>query len=218
MVAGSGGDPHDRFPVGFFSRADEGDDAGFYAADRFVTHIDDRAIAAVGAVYGELGATGVVLDLCSSWISHLLAAPARLVVLGMNRAELAANPMADERVVQDLNADPALPFPDATFDAVTCTVSIDYLVRPVEVLTEVARVLVAGGWVAMTYSNRCFPTKAIRGWLATSDEDHGDLVATYLRLVGGFTEPSISLRTPLTGRGDPLWAVWAHRNGRATDV
>ena len=63
----------------------------------------------------------------------------------MNAAELAANPALAEHVVHDLNVDPALPFADASFDDVTCCVSVDYLVRPVEVFGEVARVLRPGG-------------------------------------------------------------------------
>src|SRR5205823_5166227 len=76
------------FPVGFFDRVDEGDDAVFYAPPRFVTHIDDEAIAAVGELYEELGVKGDVLDLMSSWVSHFRTPPAHLRVLGMNEAEL----------------------------------------------------------------------------------------------------------------------------------
>src|SRR3712207_1744458 len=97
-------------PSAFFARLDSGPDPGFYRAPRFVTHIDDAAIAAVGALYEQLGLRGEVLDLMSSWVSHFRTAPRRLVVLGMNAAELRANAQAAEHVVQDLNADPALPF------------------------------------------------------------------------------------------------------------
>ena len=134
---------------GFFDRRDDGDDADFYLPPRFVTHIDEGAVAAVGALYDELGVPdGRVLDLMSSWVSHLSRKPSGgLTVLGMNRAELEANPSADEVVLQDLNVDPTLPFADASYDAAVCCVSIDYLVRPVEVLREVARVLrPGGGW------------------------------------------------------------------------
>lgn len=201
------------FPRGFFDRADPTPDRRFYGVPRLVTHIDDGAIAALGELYAELGVDGPgmrVLDLMSSWISHLRVAPAELVVLGMNAAELAANPQATERVVQDLNDDPRLPFPDAGFDAVLCCVSVDYLVRPVEVFAEVARVLRPGAPVVVTYSNRCFPTKAIRGWLATDDEAHGAIVSAYLRRAGGFTEPEVS-RRPTPAGGDPLFAVVARR-------
>jgi SAM-dependent methyltransferase len=203
-------------PRGFFDRADPTPDRRFYGVPRLVTHIDDGATAAVGELYAELGVDGSagrprrVLDLMSSWVSHLRAAPDELVVLGMNAAELAANPQATERVVQDLNTDPRLPFPDADFDAVLCCVSVDYLVRPVEVFREVARVLRPGAPVVVTYSNRCFPTKAIRGWLLTDDDAHGEIVAAYLRRAGGLTEPEVS-RRPTPPRGDPLFAVVARQ-------
>ena len=202
-------DPHDTFPTGFFSRADESDDAAFYDMTRLVTHIDDEAIAAVGALYAELGITGDVLDLMGSWISHFQVAPRRLTVLGMNEAELAANPMAADRVVHDLNLDSALPFPPASFDDVVCCVSVDYLVRPIDVFREVARVLRPGGRFVCTFSNRLFPTKAIRGWLYASEEMRCEIVATYFELSRVFTDAVVGRRTPAGHRGDPLYAAWA---------
>jgi SAM-dependent methyltransferase len=207
------------YPAWFFERDDPTPDSRFYEPQRLVTHIDDGAIAAVGALYAELGLDGDapeprrVLDLMSSWVSHLRRAPAELVVLGMNAAELDYNAMATERVVHDLNADPHLPFPDASFDGVLCCVSVDYLVRPVEVLADAARVLRPGAPVVLTFSNRCFPTKAIHGWLAADDAGRCAIVADYLRRAGGFDEPEVSLRTPerRTYRGDPLYAVVARR-------
>ncbi len=206
----------EAFPSWFFDRQDPRPDPAFYLPPRLVTHIDDGAIRAVGALYAELGIDGAtpgrrVVDLMSSWVSHLAVAPEELVVLGMNAAELDANPMATEHVVRDLNADPVLPFDDARFDAVLCCVSIDYLVRPVEVLAEAARVLGPDGVLAITFSNRCFPTKAIRGWLMTDDAGRCRLVADYIRRAGGFTEPKVSLRTPEDSRSDPLYAVVARR-------
>jgi SAM-dependent methyltransferase len=199
-----------EFPAGFFDRADDAPDADFYAFDRFVTHIDGGAIDAVGALYDELGLTGDVLDLCSSWVSHFRQPPRRLVALGMNHRELAANEAATEWLVRDLNADPTLPFDDASFDAVTCCVSVDYLTRPVEVFAEAARVLRPGGLVVVTFSNRCFPTKAIRAWLATDDRGRVGIVAHYLTSVGGLAEVTTELRNP-GAPGDPLYAVWARR-------
>jgi SAM-dependent methyltransferase len=205
-------DPYGEFPPGFFDRADPTPDSRFYEPPRLVPHIDAGAIAAVGELYAELGLTGPVrvLDLMSSWISHFRTPPDQLVVLGMNPAELAANTAATARIVHDLNADPRIPLPDADVDAVVCCVSIDYLVRPIEVLAEVARVLRPAGTVTITFSNRCFPTKAVRGWLMLDDAGRGELVAELLRRAGGFTEPRVELRTPLRSVGDPLWAVTAH--------
>jgi SAM-dependent methyltransferase len=199
------------FPPGFFDRQDPSPDSGFYALDRLVTHIDQGAIEAVGALYGQLGVEGDVLDLMSSWVSHFEVAPRGLVVLGMNGAELDANPQAAARVVHDLNADPVLPFADASFDDATCCVSVDYLVRPVEVFAEVARVLRPGGRFVVTFSNRCFPTKVIRGWLRAGSAGGLDIVRRYFELSGGFRAPTGELRTGLGQPGDPLWAVWAAR-------
>jgi SAM-dependent methyltransferase len=196
------------FPPGFFERYDEGPDEQFYGPPRLVTHIDDGAIATVGRLYADLGMTGDVLDLMSSWISHFLVAPADLTVLGMNEAELERNPMATEVVVHDLNADPHLPFDDADFDAVTCCVSVDYLTRPVEVFADVGRILRPGGLFVCTFSNRCFPTKAIKGWLANDDMGRLGIVRTYFEQSGAFSDPILAHCNP-GAPGDPLYAVWA---------
>jgi len=141
------------FPPGFFDRADPATDAEFYAPTRLVTHIDEDAIRAVGDLYAELAVEGEVLDVMASWVSHFRRPPARLTVLGMNADELAANPEATTTVVHDLNADPELPFPADSFDDAVCCVSVDYLVRPVEVFADLARVLRPGGRFVTTFSN-----------------------------------------------------------------
>ena len=197
------------FPHGFFDRSDDSDDASFYSWPRLVTHIDAGAIAAVGALYDDLAIDGDVLDIMSSWVSHFHRPPARLTVLGMNATELAHNAQASARVVHDLNAQPTLPFAAGSFDAVVCCVSVDYLVRPVAVFRDVARVVRTGGLFVCTFSNRCFPTKAIRGWLAASDEEHCLIVAEYFRQSGRYEEPTVQRRTPREHRGDPLFAVWS---------
>ena len=200
----------DDWPAGFFDRQDGGDDADFYAPPRLVTHIDDGAIAAVSELYDELGVPdGSVLDLMSSWVSHLSKKPSGgLVALGMNAVELQANPMADHVFVQDLNVDPRLPFDDASFDAVVCCVSIDYLVHPVQVLREAARVLRPGGVVVLTFSNRCFPTKAVRGWLATDEDGRVAIVRAYLEQAG-FKVVTTAMRTKRRLGRDPLYGAWA---------
>jgi len=201
----------DRLPVACFARIDEGDDAAFYAVPRLVTHIDDDAIAAVGDLYAELGIDGDVLDLMSSWVSHFLTAPRRLVVLGMNEHELRSNAMASERIVHDLNAHPRIPLATETIDDVVCCASVDYLTQPVEVFRDVARVLRPGGRLVCTFSNRVFPTKAVQAWLHATDEQRCALVATYFGNAEVFDEPTIARRTPPQHRGDPLYTVWATR-------
>ncbi len=199
-------------PASLFERADEMPDRLFYASPRFVQHIDEVTVAALTAYYREILFDGAdVLDLMSSWVSHLPATPAlgHVAGLGMNAAELEGNPRLSERVVHDLNADPALPWPDATFDFVFIAVSIQYLARPVEVFREIARVLRPGGGLAISTSHRCFPTKAIRAFHVLDPGERAQLLFEYVRRAGGFAAPEFIDRSP---RGaDPLWVVAAQR-------
>jgi SAM-dependent methyltransferase len=197
------------FPEGFFARTDEQPDDIFYDPPRLVTHIDDGAIEAVGALYTELGVTGRVLDVMPSWVSHFVEPPEHLTVLGMNERELDANPIAAERIVHDLNVDPALPFGDDTFDDVVCCVSVDYLTRPIEVFADVARVLRPSGRFLVTFSNRCFPSKAIHGWLAGDDAVHLQIVGIYFELSAAFGDAQYDVRVRPNRGVDPLYAVWA---------
>lgn len=200
------------FAPGFFARQDESDDRDFYAAPRLVVHIDDATISALTAAYRELlPRDGDLLDLMSSWVSHLPADVeyGRVAVLGMNAQELAANPRASDRVVHDLNAEPELPFEPDSFDAVVNAVSIQYLTRPVEVFRSVARVLRPGGIHAVAMSHRCFPTKAVRAWHVLPPRERIDVVGTYFREAGGYEDPEVLDRSPQGA--DPLWIVTARR-------
>lgn len=201
----------DGFPPGFFDRLDPTDDAVFYTPPRLVTHIDEDAVAAVGELYDELGIDGEVLDLMSSWVSHFRGKPKRLWAMGMNRYELDANHAATDRIVHDLNTDPRIPLVGGCVDDAVCCVSVDYLVWPVHVFAEVARVLRPGGRFVCTFSNRLFPTKAIRGWLQADDETRMRIVVEYFRRSRSFGPATAVRRTPRDHDGDPLYAVWATR-------
>lgn len=193
-------------PTNFFVREDESADALFYSQARLVTHIDDATIAELTAFYAEfLPPGGRVLDLMSSWVSHLPDGDyAHVAGLGMNAEELAANKRLDEWVVHDLNEEPRLPFDDSAFDRALIAVSVQYLVRPVEVFTDLRRVLAPGGRVAIAVSHRCFPTKAIMAFRALSPRERLALVAVYLDRAG-FSDLAHVDRSP--PHADPLWIV-----------
>lgn len=207
------------FKPHYFERADNAADAEFYAEPRLVVHLDDAARAALTAWYAGLLTPGDrVLDLMSSWVSHLPCAPAlgHVAGLGMNAPELAANPRLDVALVHDLNAQPLLPFADAGFDACLIAVSVQYLTRPVAVFAEIARVLRPGGVCAVSFSNRCFPTKAVALWRTFGAAGHGWLVQEYFRRANattpGFAPPEfIDLSPNISLTGDPLYAVSARR-------
>lgn len=204
-----------------FTREDEEPDARFYETPRLVVHIDDAAIDALRRFLREtLPAGGDILDLMSSWRSHLPEEIefGRVVGLGMNAVELDENPQLTERVVHNVNEDPRLPFEDATFDAVIVTVSVQYMTRPIETFAEVARVLRPGGVVVVGFSNRCFPTKAVRIWRYSDDEGHVRIVAAYLQYAGGFAETTFFDRTPQRETySDPMYIVTAQRAGDTSE-
>lgn len=197
-------------PPEAFARYDNEPDEQFYQVPRLVTHIDERAIERVTDLYRTyIPAGGRVLDLMSSWVSHL---PPEVryepvVGLGMNEEELRRNPRLDGYVVQNLNDDPRLPFDDAEFDAATICVSIQYLQQPAIVLREVGRVLTAGAPLIVTFSNRCFPTKAVMIWQALDMEARLGLIAGYLSEAGNWN-PNITFEPNIQPKNnDPLYGV-----------
>jgi SAM-dependent methyltransferase len=197
-------------PHGAFRRIDEDDDALFYDEPRLVYHIDEHAVAALTELYrSALPSGGVLLDLMSSWVSHLPPEIeyAEVIGHGMNAAELAANPRLGRRFVQDLNRDPILPLADRTVDAAMICVSIQYLQSPVAVLREVARVLRPGSPIVISFSNRCFWTKAVAVWRGLEDDGHARLVELYLRHAGFERIAAHRLAEWVEDERDPLIAV-----------
>ena len=199
------------FPAALFERQDNSADSLFYEQPRFVTHIDDATIAALTEFYREfIPQNADVLDLMSSWISHLPAEVSYNSVTGhgMNAEELSANPRLSRHFVQDLNADPQLPVESQSIDCALIVVSIQYLIQPVPVMRELYRTLRAGGRLCIAMSHRCFPTKAIRAFTQLSPQERMQLVITYLDR-SGFTEIEFVDRSP--ANADPLWLVTGTR-------
>ncbi len=200
-----------------FRRQDDTPDSRFYQQPRFVTHIDDGAIAAVTQIYREtLPSGGAILDLMSSWVSHLPPEVGyrRVVGLGMNAAELSRNRRLESFVIQDLNLNPNLPFDTGEFDAATLCVSIDYLTQPQLVLRDAARVVRVGGPMVITFSDRCFPTKAVFAWLNANDTGRKRLVQDWLAESGRWEKVEVLDRGQRRPLGDPLYAVIATSRGR----
>lgn len=205
-----------RFSADEFERYDESPDEEFYRTPRLVTHIDDRAIAAVTELYREhFPPDGAILDLMSSWVSHLPPdiRYRRVVGLGMNEEELKRNPRLNDYVIQNLNSNSRLPFGDAEFDGCGICVSIDYLTRPIEILQEVGRVLKTDSPLIVTFSNRCFPDKAIAIWLQLDDQNRIRLVESYLEDAGNFQNIRSLDRSLRRIFSDPLYAVIGESTG-----
>jgi SAM-dependent methyltransferase len=217
--------PTDFFDQGCFSRSDESDDPAFYRTPRFVDHLDAVARARVTEIYARFLHPGArVLDLMSSWNSHLprTLEGLRVTGLGINREELERNPRLSEHLVQDINRRPELPFADAQFDAAICTVSVEYLTRPKTVFREVARTLHPGAPFVLTFSERWFPPKVVRLWTQLHPFERMGLVLEYFRRSEAFEElgsesirglfrPADDKYAALTPYSDTVYAVWGLR-------
>jgi len=217
--------PTDFFSDTPFIRQDERTDGIFYEKPRLVHHLDLTARDMVADVYRRFVKNGMrVLDLMSSWTSHLPedSRPASVSGVGMNEAELEQNPRLSDYQVHDLNADPRLPYAAESFDVALCTVSIEYLTRPLEVLQDVARVLKPGGIFVVTFSNRWFPPKVVRIWQELHEFERVGLVMEYFLQSGTFENPgTYSMRGLPRPDGDkyarelalsdPIYAVWGSR-------
>jgi SAM-dependent methyltransferase/FKBP-type peptidyl-prolyl cis-trans isomerase 2 len=205
-----------------YARPDAQDDAHFYEKPRLVNHIDDQADATISSLYGRLLKPGNrVLDLMSSWNSHLPESLelAQLTGLGLNRKELEKNPRLTDYVVHDLNRNPVLPFENQAFEAVICTVSVEYLTHPEEIFREVARILKPGGYFIHTFSNRWFPPKVVRIWTELLEWERPGLVLEHFWLNGafhrlrtfsarGWPRPVSDRYFPQVPISDPVYAVW----------
>jgi SAM-dependent methyltransferase len=202
-----------------YARSDENDDKQFYSFPKLVYHIDEPAVAALTQYYrNTIKPKSTILDICSSWVSHYpLEFPKtmnKICATGINPLELQFNDQLTSGcyVAQDLNVNTKLPYGDNTFDIVTCVVSVDYLIRPIDVLKEVHRVLKPGGRAILSQSNRCFPSKAIKMWLDMNDRQHLELINGFFQYAGGF-EPrqayDITATLPTMDYRDPMFIIEA---------
>ena len=201
-----------ELPPGAFLKEDGGDDADFYGSARLVTHIDAAATQALTAFYrATLPAGGVLLDLMSSWVSHLPPEVAFTEVIGqgMNVEELRTNPRLSRSFMQDLNRTSVLPLKAESCDAALCCVGVQYLQRPLEVFAEILRVLRPGAPFIVSFSNRCFPTKAVAIWRSLDTRGHAALVRLYLERVG-FRDISAELLRD-GSESDPLMVITGRR-------
>ncbi|MFC7114431.1 class I SAM-dependent methyltransferase [Natronoarchaeum sp. GCM10025703] len=186
-------------------KIDSSDDDGFYESSRFVTHADDAFTERLTELYESVLTPGDrVFDAMSSWVSFLPEVPVeRVVGHGLNEAELEANEQLDEYFRQDFNSNQTLPLEDDSFDVVCCALSVQYLQYPGEIFSEFARILAADGTAVVSFTNRMFPTKAIRAWQTRSMDERAALVEEYFA-AGGFAETERIVDQPGT---DPFYAV-----------
>jgi SAM-dependent methyltransferase len=206
------------------TKLDDTDDTLFYDYPRFVTHVDEGFIQQLTDLYRErLQPNTRILDMMSSWVSHLPEEMefAHVEGHGLNAEELARNPRLNHYFVQNLNQNPKLPLDDQSFDAVLNTVSVQYVQYPEAIFSEIHRILKPGGIAIVSFSNRMFYQKAIQVWREGTEASRVELVKQYFQLVPGFSQPEVIVHQSqapaifqwLGGAGgDPFYAVIAHRS------
>ncbi|MEI6379543.1 MAG: class I SAM-dependent methyltransferase [Cyanobacteriota bacterium ELA615] len=195
------------------SKLDESDDAAFYCYPRFVYHVDNGFVRKLKQLYSQkLQSDSRILDLMSSWVSHLPETIqfSHVEGHGMNQEELAKNPRLDHYFIQNLNQQTSLPLEDQSFDAVLITASIQYIQYPEAIFREIARVLKPNGIAIISFSNRMFYQKAISIWRDSSEKARLEIVKSYFKAIEGFGEPEIIAKTFILG-GDPFYVVMANR-------
>ena len=205
------------------SKMDPSDDALFYEAPRFVTHVDEGFISQLTGLYRDrIPENARIFDMMSSWISHLPTdrTYAHVEGHGLNEEELARNKQLDHYFVQNLNENQTFSLEDESFDAVLNTVSVQYVQYPEKIFVEVYRILKPGGIAIFSFSNRMFYQKAIAAWRDGSEASRVDLVRKYFDAIPGFgniqtianvSEASVVFKMLGMGGGDPFYAVIAER-------
>ncbi|EPE33327.1 S-adenosyl-L-methionine-dependent methyltransferase [Glarea lozoyensis ATCC 20868] len=209
------------YPPNSFIRQDENADSQWYSQPRFVQHIDDGAISTLKDYYSTIiKPEHSVLDLCSSWVSHLPDSlePSKMIGIGMNAPELQKNAHLTKYYVKDLNEKPEFKeMEDESVDVVICNVSVDYLTKPIKVFEEMRRVLKTGGTAHMAFSNRCFPTKVIGPWMSMDDEERRKWVGGYFWASGGWEDVEEVVlkegKASFWGGEDPLFVVRGRKAG-----
>ncbi len=151
------------------------DDSIFYSQPRFVHHLDNNFRRRLTTLYKEIiPKNSIILDLMSSWVSHLPPEInyKKVIGHGMNKKELQKNSRLDYYWVQDLNKNQKLPLKDWSVDFCLMVAAWQYLQEPEAVASEIKRIVKPGGSVIISFSNRAFWEKAPRIWREGGDKEH----------------------------------------------
>ncbi|MCP9809680.1 methyltransferase domain-containing protein [Cyanobium sp. HWJ4-Hawea] len=201
---------------------DSSEDQLFYAQPRFVQHLDGSFRQRLTQLYQDrIPARAVVLDLMSSWVSHLPedGVYERVIGHGLNEQELVANKRLDSHWLQNLNLNQEIPLKSESVDVTLIVAGWQYLQYPEAVAAELLRITRPGGMVIVSFSNRMFFTKAPQVWADGSDKDHLSYVGEVL-LAQGWSKPEFlaeqtraqGLKGLVGGNGDPFFSVIATKS------
>ena len=204
------------------NKSDISDDEIFYQQPRFVHHLSDSFRNRLTSLYSEyLLNHYIILDLMSSWVSHLPSniSYKKVIGHGMNEAELSSNERLDRFFVQNLNKKQNMPIEDSSVDVGLIVAGWQYLQYPEKVSLELSRVIKSDSLLIISFTNRAFWTKAPNIWTYSSEEKRIEYVTSVLTSNGWRIEKILNEKTQdkklfgfYTSESDPFFSVIARNN------
>ena len=203
-------------------KSDISDDEIFYQQPRFVHHLSDSFRTRLTNLYSEyLLKHYIILDLMSSWVSHLPSniRYKKVIGHGMNQAELSSNERLDSFFVQNLNKKQSMPIEDSSVDVGLIVAGWQYLQYPEKVSLELSRVIKSDSLLIISFTNRAFWTKAPNIWTYSSEEKRIEYVTSVLTSNGWRIEKILNEKTQdkklfgfYSSESDPFFSVIARNN------
>ena len=203
-------------------KSDISDDEIFYQQPRFVHHLSDSFRNRLTSLYSEyLLNHHIILDLMSSWVSHLPSniSYKKVIGHGMNEAELSSNEILDSFFVQNLNKKQNMPIEDSSVDVGLIVAGWQYLQYPEKVSLELSRVIKSDSFLIISFTNRAFWTKAPNIWTYSSEEKSIEYVTSVLTSNGWKIEKILNEKTQdkklfgfYSSESDPFFSVIARNN------
>ena len=203
-------------------KSDISDDEIFYQQPRFVHHLSDSFRTRLTSLYSEyLLNHHIILDLMSSWVSHLPTniRYKKVIGHGMNQAELSSNERLDSFFVQNLNKKQNMPIEDSSIDVGLIVAGWQYLQYPEKVSLELSRIIKSDSLLIISFTNRAFWTKAPNIWTYSSEEKRIEYVTSVLTANGWRIEKVLNEKTQdkklfgfYSSESDPFFSVIARNN------
>ena len=204
------------------NKSDFSEDEIFYQQPRFVHHLSDSFRNRLTSLYSEyLLNHHIILDLMSSWVSHLPSniSYKKVIGHGMNEAELSSNERLDRFFVQNLNKKQNMPIEDSSVDVGLIVAGWQYLQYPEKVSLELSRVIKSDSLLIISFTNRAFWTKAPNIWTYSSEEKRIAYVTSVLTSNGWRIEKILNEKTQdkklfgfYSSESDPFFSVIARNN------
>ena len=203
-------------------KSDISDDEIFYQQPRFVHHLSDSFRTRLTNLYSEyLLKHYIILDLMSSWVSHLPPniRYKKVIGHGLNQAELSSNERLDSFFVKNLNKKQNMPIEDSSIDVGLIVAGWQYLQYPEKISLELSRIIKSDSLLIISFTNRAFWSKSPNIWTYSSEVKRIEYVTSILIDNGWRIEKILNEKTYqenlfglYNSESDPFFSVIARNN------